>query len=265
MERRLNSIIDPLLTPDRARWVFIIGIFLFAVLGNAIYETLFEWLGSPVTIGLLAFLGLLIVLLANEVRKRLWRRRLVSLGIQPRVGLIVPVSQGVYKGSATEAAIQYHYRGKDDVERPVGILRHCWLLTSPDVPSKDPEGKVPQPPNEAVSAWVNADYVTKKYEGQIDCHIIQIDPNDPEDVFEKVENSLKEAERRGLKHDEVAINFKPGTKEITVGTVLAATASGYNVETMLPSKRDADGYRLAGSTSEFVMFDLRPKLDIDPD
>ncbi len=263
MRHRLNSIIDPFLTPSRARWVFILGIILFAMLGNAIYDLAFATLGSPLTILGITLLAFVVVPLINALLKRLGRRSLVTLGVQQRRGLVVPVSIGVLQGGATQAAIEYHYRGKDDNERPTGTLQYCWLLTSPDTPRKDPDKPVPLPPEGQASAWANAVYLRDKYTGLINIQIVQIDPNDPKNIFEKVEGILQEARRRGLGQNEVAVNFKPGTKETSVGMVLAATTLGYSVETTLPSQRDADGYRLAGSTSELVTFDLRPILHVE--
>lgn len=264
MGNRFNTIVDPLLTPNRARWVFVAGIFLFALVGNAIYDVALNWLGSPLTIGLLAILALLLVLLANEGRKRLWKRKLVNVGLQPRRGLIVLVSWGVLRGGATESAIEYHYRGKENTERPTGTLQQCWLITSPDEKKQRKKDEpVLVPPNDPVSAWANANYLVQKYTGLIETHIVQVDPNDPIDVYEKVENALQEAMRRGLGRDDVAVNFKGGTKEMSVGMVLAATNMGYSVETTLPSEKDADGYRKSGSVSEPVLLDLRPVLQTE--
>jgi len=260
VERRINRVIDPLLSPKRARWVFAVGIFLFAVLSNALYDVLLQAIGSPATIGGLSILAILLVVLANQGQEHLRRRKLVPVGPRPRRGLVVLVSQGVLRGSVTEMAIHYHYRGEGD-ERPTGTLQHCWLLTSPDAPvKKEPDKPNPMPPGDQVSAWTNANYLAQKYAGLVDMHIVQVDFNDPVDGFEKVEDVLAEARRRGLGRDEMAVNFKGGTKEVSVGMVLAATTQGYYVETLLPSARDADGYRLVGSKSEPVVLDLRPIL-----
>lgn len=266
MANRFNTVVDPLLTPNRARGVFVAGIFLFALLGNAIYDVALSYLGSPLTIGLLAILALLLVLLANEGRKRLWRRKLVNVGLQPRRGLIVLVSWGVLRGGATKSAIEYHYRGRGDKERPTGTLQQCWLITSPEEEkekSQSEDKPVQVPPDDPVSAWANANYLAQKYTGLIETHIVQVDPNDPIDVYEKVENALQEAQRRGLGRSDVAVNFKGGTKEMSVGMVLAATNMGYSVETTLPSEKDADGYRKSGSVSEPVLLDLRPVLQTE--
>jgi len=266
VERRVNRIIDPLLSPRRARWVFAAGIFLFAVLSNALYDVLLLRLGSPATISALSILAIVLVLLANQGQEHLRRRKLVPVGPRPRRGLIVLVSQGVLRGSVTEMAIHYHHRGEGDNERPTGTLQHCWLLTSPDTQvKKEPDKPTPTPPEGQVSAWTNTNYLVQKYAGAFDIHVVQVDFNDPVDGFEKVEDVLAETRRRGLGRDDVAVNFKGGTKEVSVGMVLAATTQGYYVETLLPSARDADGYRLAGSKSETVVLDLRPILPSESD
>ncbi len=264
MWRRLNVLIDPLLTPSRAPWVFMLGIVLFSLLANAIYDWLFARVGSPLTIGLVAALSIVVLALVTEWYRRRLRRTLVSVALQPRRGLVVLVSQGTLREGATESAIHYHYRGKNDEERPAGALRYCWLLTSPSEPVRG-NGPEAEPPLGRVSAWANATYLVEKYAGRIEMHVVQIDPNDPVDVYHKVENVLREAEDKGLGRNDLAVNFKGGTKEMSVGMVLAATTHGYSVETTLPGERDADGYRKAGSPSEVIMLDLRPILQSDTD
>jgi|CXWK01.1.fsa_nt_gi hypothetical protein len=254
MARRRTALLSPVLTPSISPWLFVAGIILFAVLGNAVYALVENWLQTPLAILLFSVVVLgLLLLLFQAVRRYLRPTLDANLNTHPRRGLVVLVSQGTFEGSAALAAIRYHYRGEKD-ERPSPTLRHCWLITSPPEPVQT-SAKSPQPGFQ--TAWENANALKAMFVGRIDMHLVVVDHNNAEDVYEKVTMCLRATERLGLPRSEVTADYTGGTKPMSGGMVLAAATMGFSLEYMDARQHDAQGRAVASGGSDPVTLDLQ--------
>lgn len=255
MNRKRSNLLSPVLIPNIAPLLFLGASILFAVLGNAVYDLFKLRFSSPVAISLLAIFIIGALLLFYQAFRRYWRPTLdSSINTRPRRGLVVLMSPGNLEASAAVAAVRYHYRGEND-ERDTPTLEHCWLVTSPSEPPKPaPDGRIVK---ESGTAWANANELKTLYQDRIVMHIVEIDPNDPEDVYEKVAGALREAERNGLAVGEVGADFTGGTKPMSVGMALAATTMGRSLEYMKARAHDESGRAIAASGSDPVALDLQ--------
>jgi len=178
---------------------------------------------------------ILLLVLAYEVMKR-FRLRLTVRNIAPRRGLVVLVSQGKPEATPAAAAIKYH----------LAALEHCWLITStePQTP--------PEPPFQ--SAWKNAGQLKAQFQDRVRMHIKVIDPEDPQSIFQSVEQVYAEAKAFGLTSKDIVADFTGGTKMMTAGMVLACTPADRDVQYMKPMAFLPDGQadRDAGSEPRWV-------------
>ena len=125
-------------------------------------------------------------------------------------------------------------------------LEHCWLITST-------EPKTPPDPS-FLSAWKNAGLLKAKYQDRARVHINVIDPEDPQSIFQSVEQVYAEAKSFGLHSKDVVADFTGGTKMMTAGMVLACTPADRDVQYMKPMAFLTDGQpdRSAGSGPRWV-------------
>ena len=254
MARRRTALLSPVLTPSISPWLFVAGIILFAVLGNAVYDLVENWLQTPLAILLFSVVVLGLLLLLFQAARRFLRPTLdANLNTHPRQGLVVLVSQGKLEETPALAAIRYHYRGEKD-ERPSPTLRHCWLVTSPQE-SPRPGATPPTPGFQ--TAWENANALKAMYVGQIDMHLVEVDPNNAEDVYEKVAMSLRAAERLRLPRSEVTADYTGGMKPMSVGMALAAATLGFGLEYMNARRHDEQGRAIPAGGSDPVSLDLQ--------
>lgn len=254
MARRRTALLSPVLTPSISPWLFVAGIILFAVLGNAVYALVENWLETPLAILLFSVIVLgLLLLLFQAVRRYLRPTLDANLNTHPRQGLVVLVSQGKLEETPTLAAIRYHFRGEKD-ERPSPTLRHCWLITSPQELPR-PGGPPPNPGFQ--TAWENANALRAMFAGQVDMRLVEVDPNNAEDVYEKVAMALRAAERLGLPRSEVTADYTGGMKPMSVGMALAAATMGYGLEYMDARRHDAQGRAIPAEGADPVSLDLQ--------
>lgn len=254
MARRRTALLSPVLTPSISPWLFVAGIILFAVLGNAVYALVENWLRTPLAILLFSAVVLgLLLLLFQAVRRYLRPTLDANLNTHPRRGLVVLVSQGKLEETPALAAIRYHYRGEKD-ERPSPTLGHCWLITSPHEAPR-PVGPSPRPGFQ--TAWENANALKKMFAGKIDMHLVEVDPNNAEDVYEKVAMALRTAERLRLPRSEVAADYTGGTKPMSIGMALAAATLGFGLEYMDARQHDEQGRAVPAGGSDPVSLDLQ--------
>jgi hypothetical protein len=254
---RRQSLLNPVLIPSIAPWLFLIGLVLFAVLGNSVYELLKLLFPSPLAIGIITIIAISALLVIYRILRRYWRPTLdSSLSMHPRRGLVVLVSPGKLEDSAALGAIRYHFRGERD-ERGLPTLEHCWLVTSPEEPPAKEDVLLDSKTTRAFTAWSNADSLRAMYAGQAEMHLVEVDPNDPEDVYEKVATALREAERRGLLGTEVVVDCTGGTKLMTVGMALAATTMGRSLQYMKPRAYDAQGRAKPVEGADPLIMDLQ--------
>jgi len=252
--RRRTALLSPVLTPSISPWLFVAGIILFAVLGNAVYALVENWLETPLAILLFSIVVLgLLLLLFQAVRRYLRPTLDANLNTHPRRGLVALVSHGKLEESAALAAIRYHYRGEKD-ERPSPTLRHCWLITSP-YETPRPGAQPPRPGYQ--TAWQNANDLKAMFAGQIDMHVVEIDPNNAEDVYEKVAMALRAAERLRLPRSEVTADYTGGNKPMSAGMALAAATLGFGLEYMDARQHDEQGRAVPSGGSDPVTLDLQ--------
>jgi hypothetical protein len=188
------------------------------------------------------------------IRQRI-RTRLVISNIIPRRGLIVLVSQGRLDDIPATAAIRYHYLGEKN-ERSEPVLAHCWLVTSRRAP-QEPDVHLSTMSNESVtSAWKNAQTLKEQYEGLVEMYSRSIDPEDPENIFQVIEEIYTEAKQLNLKSADLVADFTGGTKMMTVGMVLACTPEDRDLEYMRPRRFLGDGRVDPSAGSDPKLVDL---------
>ncbi|MEZ4518738.1 MAG: hypothetical protein R3C44_18625 [Chloroflexota bacterium] len=268
MAKRSHSYLGPLVTPGRLPVLFVLGIIVLSLFSAAIYDLAKEWLTTPIAILLLSIGLLIFLLIVNQAWVRFVRPKLESTPeIKPRPGLLVLVSQGRFSESPALGAVRYHYKGEKN-EREMPTLKHCWLVTSPREPEKEDDPLKDPPLGEPyLTAWEN----TLKLQGflqqnggvQVVVHIVEVDPNDAEDVYEKVTAAMKQAERLGLSDRQIVADITGGTKVMTAGMTLAAVAAGGAVEYMVARELNEKGRAISGAGAYPVMLNLQYTLGAD--
>lgn len=233
--RKFFASLRPFLEPTSLPFLFVLGVIIFSVGSNAIYDWAKERLGTPARVAVVALVIILLLVLSYEVMKR-FRLRLTVRNIAPRRGLVVLISQGKAETTPAAAAIEYH----------LPALEHCWLITSTESQS------APEPPFQ--SAWKNASQLKTQYQNRVRMHIKVIDPEDPQSIFHSVEQVYQEAKSFGLTSKDIVADFTGGTKMMTAGMVLACTPEERDVQYMKPLAFLSDGQadRAAGSEPRWV-------------
>jgi len=248
----------PILDSKAVPLLFIIAVVLLNLLSNALYEGAKNRLSRPSLVAGAAVLLLVMIVVGYTVfhwiRKR-FRPQLAIADIAPRRGLIVLVSQGHLDDIPATAAIRYHFRGeKNELTEPV--LTHCWLVTS-QRPPKEPELISQGPSNESVpSAWNNAQALKERYEGEVDMYIRTIDPENPENIFQVIEQIYAEAKQLSFEQENLVADFTGGTKMMSVGMVLACTPEDRDLEYMRPRRFLKGGHPDPNAGSDPKLVDL---------
>jgi|GEM_PF-2509048 len=226
-----------ILEPGAAPLLFLVGAVLLGVISNAAYDFTSSLLGKPGVVFVSAIGALVTLVILYALIPRLFRPRLTITDIAPRAGLIVLVSQGQLDSLAAHTAIKHH----------LPRLKNCWLITSPKPkPKEDPDQNESQekPPQPAPQlAWKNAEDLKALYESPT-CHleIVKVDPENPEEIYKKVEQAFRDAQRKyGLPRYEIVADYTGGTKTMTVGMVLACTYNHCDVEYVRPRAFLDDG------------------------
>jgi hypothetical protein len=234
----------PLLEPGSTPLLFIIGVVLLNVVSNAAYEIIGTISNNPVRIIVIAFGLLFLLAIVYALIRRFFHPKISVTDIVPCPALITLVSQGVLKNIPAYHAVQYHRNA----------LKHCWLVTSPQPPD-EPNPPVSTGGNQ--SAWMNAqDLKTSLEQDQIKVSMVEINPEDPENIFESIDGIYKEARRAGIDEQQIVADFTGGTKMMTVGMVLACTSAGRAVEYMKPREFFADGRANPAAGSDPKIVDL---------
>ncbi len=254
IERLFERLFDP-----RIPILFLLGLALTAVLGNAIYDWLLDLVPSPWLLAVLALLALALLVavyaLIGWLRERLGLDVAMSeRQVEPRPGLIVLVSHGQLETIPALAAIRYHDRGERD-DRPERTLRYLWLLASP---AAAPEAGEPDPETPSTSA-ANAERLASRYRPLLQhAEIVSIrDIDDPQQAFEAVEGIYREAQARfGLRDQDIIADYTGGTKSMTAGMVLACTARERDLQFMKPRRYLADGRADLKAGSEPRLVDI---------
>jgi len=210
----------------RAPLLFLIGSIALAILGNAIYELLTTSFGAtPVFLIALVIGAALIFAFVTVAFRRLLQaieqqRVVVRNRVRPdqlagrHAGLILPV--GLNPRGAEAAIIAWHQRN--------AVLRHCWLLASPEVLRNPKFGDLKQ--------------------GLLDHgtlpHVVELDDSiQVDEVYAKVRAAIVEAQRFPDAAPLIG-DLTGGTKAMTAGMLLACLEAG--VATQYWSvPRDQDG------------------------
>lgn len=238
MLNSLNKLVMPLLEPGGVPVLFMIGTTLLALLGNAVYDLVKEYVGTAwgVLVVAVAVLALLVVLLA--VLRLLLGRRLDVREVRRRPALVALVSQGKLSTNPALTAIKFHHRGLED-EHSDQVLRHCWLVASPR-PDEEPEQRGTGEPYQ--SSWKNAQDLRALYEPQgVDVQIKTVNPEDPQSVFHAIDQIYRQVTALHLKSEDVIADFTGGTKVMTAAMVLSCTPAGRDVQYLKPRHLLPDG------------------------
>lgn len=241
LTRKIDQTLQPILDPGLVPLLFIIGVILLSLIGNAIYEGLKSWLQTPLAILLLSLAVFLLILITYQLYQYLFRPAIHEEAIDPHPGLIALVSPGKTEEILAADAIRFHYRGQAE-ERPAPTLRHCWLITTPQPP--------PNPDSRSPSAWENAHELQRQYLDHFTVHLKVVDPYNATAAFEAVEQAYAEAGRLGLRARDLVADITGGTKMMTAGMILACNTAGRQATYMRPNQVDDKGLiiRAAGST-----------------
>lgn len=202
----LNDLFRPFLE-TRAPLLFLIGSIALAILGNAIYELLTSTFGATPEFLIALVIGavLIFAFVAANFRslvRAIERRRVVAQNrVEPdqqaeaHAGLILPV--GLNPRGAEAAIIAWHRRG--------AVLRHCWLLVSPEVVHNPKFGDLKQ----------------GLLDGGVMPHVVMLDDAiQAGQVYAQVREAIAEA-RRFADAAPLIADITGGTKAMTAGTLLA--------------------------------------------
>jgi hypothetical protein len=238
-------------------WIFLFGLLAVGLMTEGLatlFDTIFErnpWFAAWFTVGLgivLLAATLLLFNLPDAVRRWLEKIRkadqkpdvTVVQSVAPRRALVVLVSRGA--DPPARAAIDYHFQGAGE-ESP--RLEYCWLLTGPD--------------SDEQSSQVNAAALKQEYEGQgVKTEVYHMkDPDDPQQVFQTVQNILQFAlAQHNLQPQEVIADFTGGTKCMAAGMVLACAAGDWDLQYLKPTKYDEFGRAVKGSPVTPILVDV---------
>lgn len=259
MRKRFDQFLDPLLNPGPVPLIFIVGIILLSLISDAVYALVQRWLTTPLNILLFGLGAIVVLLLLYRLLQQLFQRKIIVRPIRPRPGLIVLISQGRLEEIPASTAIRYHFRGEAD-EREKPTLKHCWLVTSPKSAAAETHHLGgPQ------SAWQNALDLKQQYGDQVYMSIVEIDPDDPADIYTKINNIYSEARSKQLRPADIVADFSGGTKMMSVGMVLACTPSDRDVEYLKPRQLDERGRAISAAGADPKLVDLRffPRISDD--
>ena len=244
--KKLYSVLRPFLEPGTAPLLFVVGLILLNMISNALYELLKNQFDTPIRILLIAAGVLVLSLIIYALFRRFFKQELRVKDLAPRRGLIVLVSQGKLHEIPAYSSLEFH--------KPA--LTHCWLITS-----RRPLNEPDQPPTssgEAIqSAWKNAQDLKGQLQENLKVvNIIEIDPENPKEIFDEADKIFRAARRAGLRSNEIVADFTGGTKTMSISLVLACIPSGRAVEYMKPRKFLPDGRADSKAGSDPKLVDL---------
>lgn len=220
--------------------LFLLGSIVLAILGNGIYDLILAFVGeTPQTLGYLAVGALLIfigIVLGFWALLRARSRR-ISLALppeqqaEPHAGLILPV--GLNPQGAEREIIRWHLRDC--------VLRHCWMIVSPEVEQSQKFNDL--------RFWL--------MEQNVEPHVLRLsDPNQAHQSYAVVKSGLQAA-RQLLADAPVIVDITGGLKPMTAGAVLACRDEGVPLQ-YLVSARD-----MAGNPDPAQSLVMKVNLDAD--
>jgi hypothetical protein len=252
---RSYPFLRPFLEPGPVPALFIMGVILLSLIGNAIYEGLRTIFHTPLSVLLVALALLALLIVFYALLRYLLEPGLTVRDVQPKRGLVTLVSNGKVSELSAAAAIRYHYCGERD-DRSVPTLQHCWLITSPRSLAADNDRDGITDEEIVWPAWKNAQGLREKYHGLIKMRILEVDPEDPQSVFAAIETAYREARQVGLRPHEVAADCTGGNKVMTVGMALACASANRRLTYMKPRRVNDKGIAMAKFGSVPKLLDL---------
>jgi hypothetical protein len=252
---RSYPFLRPFLEPGPVPALFITGVILLSLIGNAIYEGLRAVFQTPLSVLMVALALLALLVVFYALLRYLFEPGLTVRDVQPKRGLVTLVSNGKLSELSAAAAIRYHYCGERD-ERPMPTLQHCWLITSPKSPSASNEDEATAAGESVRPAWKNAEALLEKYRGMVKMRILEVDPEDPQSVFAAIETAYTEARQVSLRSQDVVADCTGGNKIMTVGMALACASADRRLTYMKPRRVNDKGIAIAEYGSEPKLLDL---------
>ena len=244
--RKLYGVLRPFLEPGTAPLLFVVGLILLNIISNAIYELFKDEFDAPIRILLIAAGLLALFLIAYALVRRIFKPELTVTDLEPRRGLIALVSQGRLSDIPVSASISFH--------EPA--LTHCWLITSKQPPAEPelPPGSSGEP---FQSAWKNTQDLKVQLQGKVKLiQDVEIDPENPKEIFSAIDGIYSLARRAGLHSDDIVADITGGTKTMSISMVLACTPAGRAVEYMKPRRFLPDGRADPKAGSDPKLVDL---------
>jgi hypothetical protein len=221
----LSELFRPFLE-TRAPLLFLVGSLALAILGNAVYELLTITFGATpeFLIGLVVAAVLIFAFVAVGFQRLVRALDRQGGGAQnqvgadqqaePHAGLILPV--GLNPRGAEVAIVTWHRRG--------AVLRHCWLLVSPEVARNAKFGDLKQ----------------GLLDGGVTPHVVTIDDAiQAGEVYARVRAAIAEA-RHFADATPLIADITGGTKAMTAGMLLACLEADVPTQ-YWSTPRDRDG------------------------
>lgn len=215
--------------------LFIVGSIMLAVIGNGIYDLVLLWFGesaSTITIIVLSatliFIAITLGFWAIVHRYQVDTDTLVppEQEAQPHAGLILTV--GPDPRAAARSIIEWHLRE--------ATLRHCWLIVTPDVQTKQHF--------KDLRFWL--------MECNVVPHTLSIaDPEQVDASYTAVRQGIAQA-RKLLGDAAIIVDITGGLKPMTAGTVLACRDLGIPMQ-YLKARRDESGHPLPDSSRPMMV------------
>jgi hypothetical protein len=211
--RSLNELFKVFFDPQLPI-LFIVGSIMLAVLGNAVYDLLLNWLGAEpralgyIAIGSLLILGAIVFTAWILIKLRLRQAEIPEVPVEdpadPHSGLILFVSAGERK--AEQASIEFH--------RQHGALRHCWMIVSPETQQKAGE------------------LASQLRQTGVEVELMPLpDAFHARKAYEVVKTAVAHA-KDTLGHLGVIVDITGGTKPMTAGAVLVCRESNTPMQYM---------------------------------
>ena len=244
--KKLYSVLRPFLEPGTAPLLFVVGLILLNIISNAIYELFKDRFDAPIRILLIAAGILVLLLIAYALIRRIFKPELTVTDLAPRRGLVALVSQGRLSEIPVSASISFHE----------SALTHCWLITSRQ-PLKEPDQPSASSNELIQSAWKNAQDMKSRLQSKLKLiQSVEIDPENPKEIFDAVEEIYSAARQAGLRSDDMVADFTGGTKTMSISMVLACTPTGRSMEYMKPRRFLPDGRADSKAGSDPKLIDL---------
>lgn len=225
-----SRLLLPLLEPQWSPILFAVALLIFAIAGNALYDTLKETIGSVFGILVTGLIALAILAAFYWGRRALVKPIIDGREVSPRQALIVLVSQGELDNIPASTALQHHLGADAESRR----LAYCCFISGPQ--AADPEKEPP------TSSWSNATKLRAKCENlRVRAEVIPVDIESCQDSMRGCDDAWRRARRLRIPAREIVADVTGGTKQMSIGMSLACSQNGCEMEYLYPKAKLADG------------------------